>query len=125
MCGVCTEHAAIHVVAREAEGIFLEDTNFDKMNWLDAIFYLRETVYFTEAFDWLRQGREKEKITSLNSLPVEIIILRALEMRIEKGYNDPAYQKLLSQPLFSSLIRKVCGKKWQNKFQEVAWVITA
>ena len=118
MCGVCVEPAAIRIVAEEAQGPIHEKMNFNEIFQLDVIFYLRETTNFMETFDWLRQGIGNEKITSVNRLPAEIIILRALEMRIEQGFNDPAYQKLLSQPLFRSLIRKVCGKKWQNDFTE-------
>ena len=122
MCGLCVERGIVlDTIKNELLGILPDKKKLNEGNFwqkLEAISYLREATDFVEAFDWLRQGIGKSKVSSLEYLPVETILLRALEMRTAKGFNDPAYQKLLHKPLFRSLIKKACGRRWENNFAQ-------
>ena len=117
MCGWCTESLALEIVEQEIRGIYPEKERLHEGSpFLD--YYLREATDFVKAFDYLKLTITGEKSVPLEKWPLEIILLRALEIRAEQDFNAFAFQEVAKESLFRSLIYKACGEKLKNNFAQ-------
>ncbi|MRR06055.1 MAG: hypothetical protein EG828_03785 [Deltaproteobacteria bacterium] len=115
MCGWCLEGMALEMLEKTRRGAF-PSMEIDDGCGLEPYFYLREASDFPKAFEKLMRRLARRRIVSLEKLPADVVILRAVELLAVHGFRSDTYQRLLRQHLFRRLITKACGTKLRERF---------
>jgi len=113
MCEYCTEFYVLQLLEREQQKNYSKIRSY-RVSPLQDIYYLRECVDFVSAFKWYKTkvSKIKEPMDEYDAeIIAEIILMRAMEICFEQGFNSPIYQRLLRNSLFMSFINMACSMK--------------
>lgn len=117
MCGYCTEKIALIILSEESRGSQKKRHLMD--DHLGRYFYLRETTYFPYALDRIKRDMIRKKQAMLSEVMPEIVLLRGLEILLSQGFDSPAYQKLIRNPLFKKSIAASCCSAERKYFDSL------
>lgn len=115
MCGYCTEVIAYNVAAAEKRGALPPIDLF-----AGATQHLQSTNDLYVTLQRLKAVARSKNVAAVSLVDDEVIICRAIEILLDKGFDSAEYRQLLKNALFRKAIFRSCSLKRRQQAERLA-----